>query len=237
MASGLEGCLSSSAVYRRMVNGGGWRARCKPEKPSPSLLPGGRSCQAQMEEALDEMRGGGECAVTGAQHSSSPHLHAHAPALEGKPVRHSIISQLDSLLALSIHHPWMVVARRAIPAFACSTAGLRRRAPTTTLPPPLSTSFLHCICTCLCLSPLCLHPRRQLPSAHVPPSPPVPPPISPTHPSPTRHLAAVAERARARTRSVADRRTSLLTCRAVIIVALRTRKACLLAALSAPAHS
>lgn len=52
------------------------------------------------------MRGGGECAVTGAQHSSSPHLHAPAPALEGKPVRHSIISQLDSLLALSTTHGW-----------------------------------------------------------------------------------------------------------------------------------
>ena len=181
------------------------------------------------------MRGGGECAVTGAQHSSSPHLHAPAPALEGKPVRHSIINQ-PLLPACLKHHPWWRGARFLLLPDR-STAGLRRRAPTTTLPPPLSSSFPHCICTCVCLSLLCLHPRRQLPSAHVPPSPPVPPPTSPTHPSPTRHLAAAAERARARTRSVADRRTSLLTCRAVIIVALRTRKACLQAALSAPAHS
>ena len=76
------------------------------------------------------MRGGGECAVTGAQRSSSPHLHAHAPALEGKPVRHSIISQLDSLLALSTTHGWWPGVRfLLLPAQppACDDEHPRRR--------------------------------------------------------------------------------------------------------------
>lgn len=78
------------------------------------------------------MRGGGECAVTGAQRSSSPHLHAHAPAPapEGKPVRHSIISQLDSLLALSTTHGWWPGVRfLLLPAQppACDDEHPRRR--------------------------------------------------------------------------------------------------------------
>lgn len=139
-----------------------------------------------------------------------------------------------SLLALITTHGWRQGARfLLLPAHppACDEEQPRRRR---CRPRYHHRSLTASAPASVCLSLLCLHPRRQLPSAHVPPSPP---PTSPTHPSPARHLAAPA--AEARTRSC--RRILLLTCRAVIIVApvppLRTRKACLHAALSAPAHS
>jgi hypothetical protein len=143
------------------------------------------------------MRRRGECMVTGAQRARL--------VLEGKLVCHSApYSSTDG--------------DKAHDSCFCLIKSRSATTTTTTLPAPLSSSFPRCICTCVCLLLLCLHSRRQLPSAHVPPSSP------PTSPTPiTRHLAA-------RTRSC--RHSSLLTCRAVI-VALRTRKACLSAVRSA----
>ena len=160
MASPLQSRESLSSVARRPIVPGSDRGR------------------------LCEMTGGGDCTLTGAQHSSSPSPSCSC-SCPGGPARPSSSHQPALLPARLELHPWMVV-RRAIPAFACSSAGLRRRAPTTTL----WSSFPRCVCTCVCLSLLCLHPRRQLPSAHVPPC--HRPPISPTPPSPACHLAAAA---------------------------------------------
>lgn len=116
---------------------------------------------------------------------------------------------VDSLLALSTTHGWWQAARflllPAQPPVCDEQQPRRRRCRRRYHHRSLTASAPASVCRCLCL-----HPRRQLPSAHVPPSPP---PTSPTHPPPARHLAAAA----ARTRSC--RRTLLLTCRAVIVVA------------------
>ena len=142
---------------------------------------------------------------------------------------------VDSLLAFSTTHGWWQAARflllPAQPPVCDEQQPRRRRCRRRYHHRSLTASAPASVCRCLCL-----HPRRQLPSAHVPPSPP---PTSPTH----THRPPVTwqqhQQQAARTRSC--RRTLLLTCRAVIIVApvppLRTRKACLHAALSAPAHS
>lgn len=162
----------------------------------------------------------------------------HPPAMEGKPVRHSFIQSVppsapvDSLLALSTTHG----GGRARDSCFCL---INRRSATTNNHDDAAAAAIIIVPS--------LHLHLRLSVAALPAPAQTTAAVSTCAPFSFAHLSHTpiarpspgsSSSARAREELQVGRQAHLLlTCRAVIIVALRTRKACLYAALSAPSQS